>query len=178
MWKKIIEILKILIFQYFFNTSTSILKRVPGRYEHDSGSLREHKLTQSYTFEALQLRIHWISMDEHFLVQNQWISFWILMEILGNNQNHRAVTRVLLGVRGQVIYQKVPTPRAWSIARVKSRVARFYAWIFLWWAESNSWNFSSGDADHPTYIRSNVCASELSAHDHACGEFGHSYLLC
>ena len=43
-------------FSIFFSTSTSILKKVPGRYGHDSGSLREHKLTQSYTFEALQPR--------------------------------------------------------------------------------------------------------------------------
>ena len=53
LYQKITEILKFSIFQYFFSTSTSILKKVPRRYGHDSGSLREHKLTQRSTFEAL-----------------------------------------------------------------------------------------------------------------------------
>ena len=53
LYQKNIEILKILIFQVFFSTSTSNLKQVPERYGHDSGSLQEHKLTQRYTFEAL-----------------------------------------------------------------------------------------------------------------------------
>ena len=77
---------------------------------------------------------------------------WNSMKILENSQHHRAVTRVLLGVRDQVIYQKAPTPRAWSIARVKSRVARFYARIFLCYLKSKSWKSTSGDADHPRYI--------------------------
>ena len=54
--KKIIEILKISILRFFFSTSTRNIKQVPERYGHDSGSLQEHKLTQRYTFEALQPR--------------------------------------------------------------------------------------------------------------------------
>ena len=74
---------------------------------------------------------------------------WIFSDFQENSQHQRALSRVLLGVRSQVIYQKVPTPRAWSIARVKSRVARFYARIFLRYSECIFWKSSSGDADHP-----------------------------
>ena len=51
-----IENLKISIFRFFFSISTRNIKQVPERYGHDSGSLQEHKLTQRYTFEALQPR--------------------------------------------------------------------------------------------------------------------------
>ena len=90
--------------------------------------------------------------DEHFLVQNQWIPFWILMDLLENCWLHQAVTFCLFGARSQPRYLKVSTRRAWSIARVKSRVARFYARIFLCWSERNFWNFSSGDVHRPTII--------------------------
>ena len=90
--------------------------------------------------------------DEHFLVINQWIPFWILMELLENCWVHQAVTFCLFGVRSQPRYLKVSTPRAWSIARVKSRVARFYARIFLCCRESKSWKSTSGDADHPIIV--------------------------
>ena len=94
--------------------------------------------------------------DEHFLVINQWIPFWILMDLLENCRLHQAVTFCLFGVRSQPRYLKVSTPRAWSIARVKSRVARFYARIFLCCSERNFWIFSSGDVHRPTLWSSSL----------------------
>ena len=86
---------------------------------------------------------------------------WIFGDFLKNCRLHQAVTFCLFGVRSQPRYLKVSTPRAWSIARVKSRVARFYARFFLWWSERYFRNFSSGDVHHPTsyiyaYMKSNT----------------------
>ena len=92
----------------------------------------------------------------HFLVKNQWIPFWILMDLLENCWLHQAITFCLFGVRSQPRYLKVSTPRAWSIARVKSRVARFYEQNFSWWSVSNFSFFSFGDADHPSHMKANL----------------------
>ena len=66
------------------------------------------------------------------IVQIQWIfrnfpKFWWL---------HQALTLQLFGVGSQPMYLRSSTPRAWSIARVKSRVARFYARFCVCWSES------------------------------------------
>ena len=66
-----------------------------------------------------------------------------------NSRLCRAVTRVLLGVRRQPRYLRTSTPRAWSIALVKSRVAPLYTCFFGWWSESIFRKSSFGDAGRP-----------------------------
>ena len=73
----------------------------------------------------------------------------IFGDFLKNCRFHQALTLHLFGVRSQPRYLRSSTPRAWSIAWVKSRVARLYARFFLCWSERNFWNFSSGDVHRP-----------------------------
>ena len=73
----------------------------------------------------------------------------IFGDFLKNCRFHQALTLHLFGVRSQPRYLRSSTPRAWSIARVKSRVARFYLWCFVRCSECIFWKSSSGDADHP-----------------------------
>ena len=99
----------------------------------------EHNSTQNSTFYSLApIKINENQEFNKNGVQNQWIPFWILMDLLENCWLHQAVTFCLFGVRSQPRYLKVSTPRAWSIARVKSRVARFYA---LKWAQFLEFQF-------------------------------------
>ena len=66
-----------------------------------------------------------------------------------NSRFHQALTLHLFGVRSQPRYLKVSTPRAWSIARVKSRVARFYARFFLCWSNRDFDIFEFGHVHRP-----------------------------